>query len=53
MNDEFLIENDVVGYYKIKPTVIKYVDFYAEKQFEWMEGFPIINQVYYLKLLDL
>ena len=27
MNDEFLIENDVVGYYKIKPTVIKYVDF--------------------------
>ena len=37
MNDEFLIENDVVGYYKIKPTVIKYVDFYAEKQFEWME----------------
>ena len=37
MNDKFLIENDVVGYYKIKPTVIKYVDFYAEKQFEWME----------------
>ncbi|PZC41172.1 MAG: 1,4-dihydroxy-2-naphthoate octaprenyltransferase [Chloroflexi bacterium] len=37
MNDEFLIKNDVVGYYKIKPTVIKYVDFFADKQFEWLE----------------
>jgi 1,4-dihydroxy-2-naphthoate octaprenyltransferase len=37
MHDEFLIANDVVGYYKIKPTVIKYVDFYADAQFEWLE----------------
>ena len=37
MHDEFLIQNDVVGYYKIKPTVIKYVDFFAEEKFEWME----------------
>ena len=37
MHDDFLIANDVVGYYKIKPTVIKYVDFFAETQFEWME----------------
>lgn len=37
MHDEFLITNDVIGYYKIKPTTIKYVDFFAEKQFEWME----------------
>jgi len=37
MHDDFLITNDVIGYYKIQPTTIKYVDFYAEKQFEWME----------------
>ena len=37
MHDDFLIANDVVGYYKIKPTRIKYVDFYADTQFEWME----------------
>ena len=37
MHDEFLIQNDVVGYYKIKPTVIKYVDFFAQEKFEWME----------------
>ena len=37
MHDDFLIANDVVGYYKIKPTVIKYVDFFADTQFEWME----------------
>ncbi|HJM94960.1 MAG: UbiA family prenyltransferase [Candidatus Marinimicrobia bacterium] len=39
MEDEFLKKNDVVGYYKIKPTVIKYVDFFSEQQFEWRE-FP-------------
>ncbi len=39
MNDEFLKKNKVIGYYKIKPTVIKYVDFYSENQFEWRE-FP-------------
>ena len=37
MHDDFLIANDVIGYYKIQPTTIKYVDFYAEEQFEWME----------------
>ena len=37
MEDDFLIANDVVGYYKIKPTVIKYVDFFADEKFEWME----------------
>ena len=39
MEDEFLKKNKVVGYYKIKPTVIKYVDFYSENIFEWRE-FP-------------
>ena len=39
MNDDFLIANDVVGYYKIQPTTIKYVDFFAETKFEWIE-FP-------------
>ena len=39
MEDEFLKKNKVVGYYKIKPTVIKYVDFFAQPQFEWKE-FP-------------
>ena len=27
MEDDFLNKNNVIGYYKIKPTVIKYVDF--------------------------
>ena len=35
MEDEFLIKNDVVGYYRIKPTTIKYVNFYQEEKFEW------------------
>ncbi len=39
MEDEFLKKNKVIGYYKIKPTTIKYVDFYDENQFEWRE-FP-------------
>ncbi len=39
MDDEFLIKNNVVGYYRIKPTVIKYVDFHAAQQFQWRE-FP-------------
>lgn len=39
MDDEFLKKNKVVGYYKIKPTVIKYVDFFSDPQFEWRE-FP-------------
>ena len=39
MDDEFLIKNDVVGYYRVKPTTIKYVDFYQEEKFEW-KTFP-------------
>lgn len=37
MDDEFLLKNKVVGYYRVKPTVTKYVDFYAGKKFEWRE----------------
>jgi len=39
MDDEFLKKNKITGYYKIVPTVIKYVDFYSKSQFEWRE-FP-------------
>jgi len=39
MDDEFLKKNKITGYYKIVPTVIKYVDFYSDPQFEWKE-FP-------------
>lgn len=39
MNDEFLQKNKIIGYYKIVPTIIKYVDFYSDPQFEWKE-FP-------------
>ncbi|MFC1785107.1 UbiA family prenyltransferase [Candidatus Neomarinimicrobiota bacterium] len=39
MDDEFLKKNKITGYYKIVPTVIKYVDFYSDTQFEWKE-FP-------------
>ena len=39
MDDEFLQKNKITGYYKIVPTVIKYVDFYSDTQFEWKE-FP-------------
>ena len=35
MDDQFLIDNDVVGYYRIKPTTIKYVNFYQDEKFEW------------------
>jgi 1,4-dihydroxy-2-naphthoate octaprenyltransferase len=37
MYDPFLIENRVVGYYRIRPTVTKYVDFYSEPRFQWRE----------------
>lgn len=37
MEDEFLIKNKVTGYYRIKPTAIKYVDFHAKEKFEWRE----------------
>ncbi len=39
MDDPFLIKNRVVGYYRIKPTLIKYIDFYAEEKFRFKE-FP-------------
>ena len=39
MDDEFLKKNKITGYYKIVPTVIKYVNFYSDPQFEWKE-FP-------------
>lgn len=35
MDDDFLKENKVVGYYRVKPTIIKYVDFYENEKFEW------------------
>ena len=35
MDDDFLKANNVVGYYRLKPTTIKYVDFYAKEKFEW------------------
>ncbi|MAB95828.1 MAG: hypothetical protein CL496_01210 [Actinobacteria bacterium] len=35
MEDDFLIKNDVVGYYRVKPTTIKYVNFFQEEKFEW------------------
>jgi len=33
MEDEFLINNDVVGYYRVKPTTIKYVTFLRKNNF--------------------
>ena len=35
MDDDFLKENKVVGYYRVKPTTIKYVDFFQDEKFEW------------------
>jgi 1,4-dihydroxy-2-naphthoate octaprenyltransferase len=37
MDDPFLKGNRVVGYYRIRPTLTKYVDFHADPQFEWRE----------------
>ncbi len=37
MDDEFLNQHEVVGYYRVRPTTIKYVDFHAQPQFEWRE----------------
>lgn len=37
MDDEYLSRNDVTGYYRIKPTRITLIDFYAESQFESLE----------------
>jgi len=37
MDDPFLNDNHVVGYYRIRPTTTKYIDFYSNPQFEWRE----------------
>jgi 1,4-dihydroxy-2-naphthoate octaprenyltransferase len=37
MDDPFLNKNNVVGYYRIRPTSTKYVDFHADPQFQWRE----------------
>lgn len=37
MDDPFLKKNKVVGYYRIKPTLIKYIDFHADEKFQWRE----------------
>lgn len=37
MDDEFLLDNKVVGYYRLRPTTTKYVDFHAEPPFEFRE----------------
>ena len=37
MDDPFLNRNRVVGYYRIRPTLTKYVDFHAEPQIQWRE----------------
>jgi 1,4-dihydroxy-2-naphthoate octaprenyltransferase len=37
MDDAFLTSNRVVGYYRIRPTLTKYVDFHGEPQFQWRE----------------
>ena len=42
MDDPFLIKNKVVGYYRLKPTLIKYVDFYSDEKFQFKE-FPQNN----------
>lgn len=34
MDDEFLSNNDVTGYYRIKPSCITLIDFFAEPKFE-------------------
>ncbi|UCH39044.1 MAG: UbiA family prenyltransferase [Gammaproteobacteria bacterium] len=39
MDDEFLDANGVTGYYRIKPTRITLIDFYAESRFQSLE-FP-------------
>lgn len=37
MDDPFLNRNRVVGYYRIRPTLTKYVDFHADPPFQWRE----------------
>ena len=37
MDDPYMNENRLVGYYRIRPTSTKYVDFHADPQFQWRE----------------
>ncbi len=37
MDDEFLKQNKVTGYYRLRPSTIKYVDFATQPPFEWRE----------------
>ena len=37
MDDPFLNDNRVVGYYRIRPTSTKHVDFHADPPFQWRE----------------
>lgn len=37
MDDPFLVKNNVVGYYRVRPVVTKYVDFHDQPQFRWRE----------------
>lgn len=39
MDDAFLQANDVTGFYRIRPTRLTYIDFYADNQFESVD-FP-------------
>jgi len=50
MDDDFLRKNRVTGYYRLRPLVITYVDFYAEEKFKWRE-YPH-NQVSTLQQLS-
>lgn len=37
MDDPFLTANGVAGYYRVRPTTIKYVDFHDDPKFRWRE----------------
>ncbi len=51
MDDEFLDANGVTGYYRIKPTQITHIDFYAESQFESLQ-FPENRRPALVEALD-
>ncbi|MCG6871329.1 MAG: UbiA family prenyltransferase [Gammaproteobacteria bacterium] len=37
MDDPFLVANNVVGYYRLRPVTTKYVDFHDDPKFRWRE----------------
>jgi 1,4-dihydroxy-2-naphthoate octaprenyltransferase len=37
MDDPFLAKNGIAGYYRLRPTAIRYIDFYAPQKFAWRE----------------